>query len=400
MPSLPAREGGCPVRSKERFLVFGRPVIGPDEVRAVVDCLERRWIGTGPRVQEFEEKFAAYREAKHAVAVGSCTAALHLSMIAAGIGPGDEVITTPMTFCSSVNAIIHTGGTPVLADCDRLTMNIDVGAIASKITRRTRAIMPVHLCGRPCDMDEIAALAQRHRLLIIEDAAHAIETRYHGRAAGTIGNMGCFSFYVTKNLTTAEGGMILTDDEVLAGRLKVLALHGLSKDAWKRFSDAGYQHYQVTDAGFKYNMTDLQAAIGLAQLSQVERFAERRAAIWGRYDAAFADLPCILPAPVAPDTVHARHLYTPLLELERLRIGRDDVLAALTAENIGVGVHYLAVHCHPFYRSTYGWRTGEYPNAEFVSDRTLSLPLSADLDDRDDDDVCDAFRRILLYYSL
>jgi dTDP-4-amino-4,6-dideoxygalactose transaminase len=304
-----------------------------------------------------------------------------------------------MTFASSVNAIIHTGATPVLADCDPRTMNIDPEAIAARVTPRTKAILPVHLCGRPCEMDEIMALARRHGLRVIEDCAHAIETTYRGVPAGLIGDIGCFSFYVTKNLTTAEGGMILTRDEPLASRIKVLALHGLSKDAWKRFSDSGYQHYEVTAPGFKYNMTDMQAAIGLAQLPRLPEFSRRRAQIWAAYDEAFADLPVILPAPPTNSMEHARHLYTPLLDLDRLRVGRDEVLTALTAENIGVGVHYLAVHRHPFYQQSYGWRVGDFPSAEFVGDRTLSLPLSGGLSDEDVADVCAAFRRILLHYA-
>jgi dTDP-4-amino-4,6-dideoxygalactose transaminase len=398
-PSIPAREGGTPVRPRERFLVFGQPIIGDAEIRGVVDCLERRWIGTGPKVHQFEREFANYRNAPYGTAVGSGTAALHLSMIASGVGPGDEVITTPMTFCSSVNAIIHAGATPVLVDCDRRTMNISPDAIRENITERTRAILPVHLCGLPCDMDAIMTIAEDYDLRVVEDCAHAVETTYRGRAAGTFGDFGCFSFYVTKNLTTAEGGMILTKDESLAGQLKVLALHGLSKDAWKRFADSGYQHYEVTSAGFKYNMTDIQAAIGLAQLSRIDDFARRRAEIWARYDEAFADLPCILPPPPEKHMTHGRHLYTPLLKLEELRVSRDEVLDALTAENIGAGVHFIAVHRHEFYRRSYGWNLGEFPNAEFISDRTLSLPLSSGLGDQDVEDVCTAFRRILIHYS-
>jgi dTDP-4-amino-4,6-dideoxygalactose transaminase len=398
--ALPACEGGTPIRPRDRFLVFGQPAIGEAEIRGVVDCLERRWIGTGPKVQQFEREFAEYRQARYAAAVGSCTAALHLSMMAIGIGPGDEVITTPMTFCSSVNAIIHTGATPVLVDCERDTMNIGAAAIEQKITPRTKAILPVHFCGRPCEMDEITDLARAHRLRVIEDCAHAIETTYHGRSAGTIGDIGCFSFYATKNLTTAEGGMILTGDEELAARIKVLALHGLSKDAWKRFSDSGYQHYAVTAAGFKYNMTDIQAALGLAQLHRLDDFALRRAEIWAIYDRAFADLPCLLPPPPADDTVHARHLYTPLLQLERLQVDRDAILNALNAENIGAGVHYVAVHRHGFYEQAYGWTADDFPNAEFISARTLSLPLSPALTDEDVEDVVTAFRRILLHYAI
>jgi len=397
--TMPACAGGRPVRPQDRFLVFGQPVLGDAEIEAVVDCLRRRWIGTGPKVHEFEHDFAAYRGAAHAVAVASCTAALHLSILGLGITAGDEVITTPMTFCATINAIIHAGATPVLADCDRWTMNLTAEAIAAKITSRTKAILVVHMCGRPCDMNAIMALARRHRLRVIEDCAHAIEATIDGRPVGTFGDAGCFSFYATKNITTAEGGMILTEDAELADRIKMLALHGLSKEAWKRFADSGYEHYEVMASGYKYNMTDLQAALGLAQLAQIERFAVRRAEIWKHYDEAFAGLPCDLPPPPAPDTVHARHLYTPLLRLEDLRVDRDTVLDALTAENIGVGVHYLAITQHRYYRETYGWRPQHVPNAQFIGTRTLSLPLSAGLDARDVADVQEAFRRILLHFA-
>jgi dTDP-4-amino-4,6-dideoxygalactose transaminase len=397
--SLPACAGGMPVRARDRFLVFGQPVLGDTEIDAVVDCLRRRWIGTGPKVHQFEKEFAAYRGSPYAVAVGSCTAALHLSILALGIAAGDEVITTPMTFCATINAIIHTGATPVLADCDRWTNNLTAAAIEAKITARTKAILVVHMCGRPCDMDAIMEVARRHKLLVVEDCAHAIEATINGRPVGTFGDVGCFSFYATKNITTAEGGMILTADEALADRIKILGLHGLSKDAWKRFADAGYQHYEVVSSGYKCNMTDLQAALGLAQLVQIEGFARRRSELWEIYNQAFADLPCHLPMPPAPDTVHAHHLYTPILRLEDLRVDRDAVLDAMTAENIGVGVHYLAITQHRYYRDTFGWRSEDVPNAEFISARTLSLPLSAGLDDQDAADVCHAFRRVLLHFA-
>jgi dTDP-4-amino-4,6-dideoxygalactose transaminase len=397
--ALPACAGGRPVRAHERFLVFGQPVLGDTEIDAVVDCLRRRWIGTGPKVHQFEQEFAAYRGSPHAVAVGSCTAALHLSILALGITVGDEVITTPMTFCATINAIIHTGATPVLADCDRWTQNLTAEAIAAKITPRTKAILVVHMCGRPCDMDAIMAVARRHKLLVVEDCAHAIEATIDGRPVGTFGNVGCFSFYATKNITTAEGGMVLTADEALADRIKILGLHGLSKDAWKRFADAGYQHYEVVSSGYKCNMTDLQAALGLAQLVQIEQFARRRTELWEIYNDAFADLPCHLPPAPSPGMVHAHHLYTPLLRLEHLRADRDAVLDAMTAENIGVGVHYQAITQHKYYRDTFGWRSEDVPNGEFIGARTLSLPLSAGLDDQDAADVCQAFRRILLHFA-
>src|SRR5262245_18212478 len=254
-----------PVRPKERFLVFGQPDIRDDEIREVVLSMTSGWLGTGPKVARFEREFGAYVGAPHPVALGSCTAALHLSLLAAGLGRGDEVITTALTFCATANAILHAGATPVLADVDPVTMNLDPDDVARKITPRTKALLPVHFAGRACDMDRIMALAARHRLKVIEDCAHAIETTWRGRHAGTFGDFGCFSFYVTKNVVTGEGGLVVARSEDDAARVKVLGLHGMSQDAWKRFSDEGYRHYEVVACGFKYNMMDLQAAIGIHQ---------------------------------------------------------------------------------------------------------------------------------------
>lgn len=395
----PACVGGRPVRAHDRFLVFGQPVLDEEEVDALAAVVRSRWIGLGPRVHEFEQRFAAARGAAHAVAVNSCTAALHLSMLALGLGPGDEVITTAMTFCASINAIVHAGATPVLADCEARSLNISADGIAARITSRTRAILVVHMCGRPCDMAAIMALARRHGLYVIEDCAHAIEAEVGGVPAGSFGDLGCFSFYATKNITTGEGGMVVTADEALANRIRVLSLHGLSKDAWNRFGDAGYQHYDIVSSGFKCNMTDLQAALGLVQLGKLASSAARRREVWERYDRAFADLPCDLPLPPAPGTVHARHLYTPLLRLDALRASRDDILSALTAEGIGVGVHYLAIPSYLYYRQSFGWSPDDFPNARAIGERTLSLPLSGGLGDDDVDDVCRAFRRVLGYFA-
>ena len=261
-----------PVRPKEKFLVFGSPVIEEAEIAEVVASMRSGWLGTGRKVAQFEEDFRKYKGAAQAVAVNSCTAALHLSMLAADLRPGDEVITSPMTFCATVNAIIHARLVPVLADIDPDTMNIDPGQIEAKITPRTKAILPVHFAGRPCDMDAIAGLARSHHLRIIEDCAHAVEAEYHGRKTGMFGDFGCFSFYVTKNVTTGEGGMVLTREEEDAAKIKRLALHGMTKDAWQRYSDKGYQHYLVVECGFKNNMTDLQAAIGIHQLKRIESY--------------------------------------------------------------------------------------------------------------------------------
>ncbi len=383
------------VVTRDKFLVFGAPVIGPDEIKEVVACLESGWIGTGPRVARFEEDFREYKDAPYAAAVNSCTAALHLSILAAGVAPGDEVITTPMTFCATVNAIIHARGVPVLVDIDQSTMNIDVSRIEEKITSRTRAIIPVHFAGRCCDMDRIRDIATTHKLKIIEDCAHAIETERNGEKAGTFGDFGCFSFYVTKNLTTGEGGMVLTRSEEDAARIRMLALHGMTKDAWKRFGDSGYKHYQVEDAGFKYNLTDLQAALGLHQLKSVESRWIRRQEIWQRYCSAFSDLPLTLPAPPEPGTRHAYHLFTILIDESLAGISRDAFLDEMTARKIGVGVHYLSLPEHPFYQRTFNWTPEDYPAATKVGRQTVSLPLSGGLSNQDVEDVIAAVRDIL-----
>jgi dTDP-4-amino-4,6-dideoxygalactose transaminase len=384
-----------PIRTKENFLVFGSPLIEESEIQEVVASLKSGWLGTGPKVAQFQRDFAAYQGAQHAVALNSCTAALHLSLLAAGLERGDEVITTPLTFCATVNAIIHAGAIPVLADVDPLTMNIDPNQVEAKICPRTRAIMPVHFAGRPCDMEALCAIAQHYDLKLIEDCAHAIETEYRGRKAGTFGDFGCFSFYVTKNIVTGEGGMVLTRQEEDAARIKVLGLHGMSKDAWKRFGDEGYKHYYVVECGFKYNMMDLQAAIGIHQLERVEAYWQKRQAVWQQYNAAFKNLPIVLPAEPAPDTRHAYHLYTILIDEAKTGISRDAFLDAMTAHNIGVGVHYLSIPEHPFYRQTFGWKPEDYPNAMKIGRQTLSLPISAKLTDEDRTDVIQAVAEVL-----
>lgn len=381
-----------PVRPKEKFLVFGSPVIGEDEIDEVVASMKSGWLGTGPKVARFEEDFRNYKNASYSAALNSCTAALHLSILAAGVKPGDEVITTPMTFCATVNAIIHAGAKPVLADIDPETMNIDPAAVRRAITPKTRAILPVHFAGRPCAMDEIISMADEKGLKVIEDCAHAIETEYKGRKAGTIGDFGCFSFYVTKNIVTGEGGMVLARSEADIARIKVLGLHGMSKDAWKRFSDEGYKHYYVVEAGFKYNMMDVQAAIGIHQLKKIEEYWKRRQTVWQRYNEAFKELALGLPAAVEPETRHAYHLYTVLIDEDRAGISRDEFLNAMTANNIGVGVHYMSIPEHPYYQKAYGWKPEQFPNAMKVGRSIVSLPLSAKLTDEDVKDVVKAVR--------
>jgi len=396
MGDLPAIAGGNPVRTQ--YLVFGSPSIGEDEILEVSDSLRSGWVGTGPKVKKFEEMFKQFKNCRHAIAVSSCTAALHLSLLILEIKPGHDVITSPLTFASTAHSIVHAGARPVFADVNLETMNIDPGDVEKRISKKTKALIPVHLSGRPCEMDALMELANRFDLRVIEDAAHAIESIYKGNPVGTMGDLGCFSFYVTKNITTVEGGMVVTGRDELAARIKSLALHGLTHDAWQRFADEGFKHYQVVAAGFKYNMTDIQASIGIHQLEKIEAKAQRREEIWEAYNRSFKELPLILPSPTPPDQRHAYHLYTPLLDLERVRCTRDEFLQALHKEKIGAGIHYISLHLHPFYRETYGYAKGEFPNAEFISDRTFSLPLSAKLTDQDVEDVTKAVIKILEYY--
>lgn len=367
------------------FLVFGSPQVGEEEIAEVEACLRSGWLGTGPRVAQFEREFAAYKDSTPAqiAAVNSCTAALHVSMVAADLDPGAEVITTPLTFCATVNATIHAGLTPVLADVDPDSQCIDPDAIEAAITPRTQAILVVHFAGRPCDMDRIMAIARKHKLLVIEDCAHAIETEYKGYKAGTFGDFGCFSFYATKNVVTGEGGMILARDEAHIARSKVLALHGMSKDAWHRFGDKGYKHYQVVECGFKYNMMDLQAALGIHQLARVEANWLRRREVWNRYQDELSALPIGLPAVLEPETRHAHHLYTVMINEERCGVSRDDFLDRMNALRIGTGVHYLSVPEHPYYQQRFGWKPEQFPNAMRIGRQTVSLPISAKLSDDD-----------------
>ena len=384
---------------RKDFLVFGNPQIEEDEIREVVDCLRSGWISTGPRVAQFEELFKQYIGSKYALALNSCTAGLHLSMIVAGLKPGDEVITTPMTFAATANAILHTGATPVFVDIELPSMTIDPALIERKLSPKTKAILPVHLCGRPCNMDRIMATAKKHNLLVIDDAAHAIEAAYQGKKIGTIGDMTVFSFYVTKNLVTGEGGMVTTDNDEYAEKIQTYGLHGMSKGAWRRYSDEGFKHYQIIYPGFKYNMMDIQAALGIHQLKRLEAGLARREEIWQRYDEAFKALPVELPAPAEPGTRHARHLYTLLIKLEDLRADRDTIQQALHGENIGTGIHYMSLHLHQYYRERYGFQKHDFPNALYVSERTISLPLSTKLTDEDVQDVIEAVKKVIDKYS-
>ena len=360
----------------------------------MLDTMRSGWLTTGPKTKLFEQQIASYVGAAHCVALNSCTAALHLALEAAGVGPGDEVITSPITFASTANVIVHRGATPVFADVEADTINLDAVRFESAITARTKAVIPVHLFGQACDMDAINAIAGRYGITVIEDAAHAIGTAYRGQRVGGSGNLTAFSFYATKNITSGgEGGALTTNDAALAERLAIMSLHGISKDAWKRYSASGYKHWDIIYPGYKYNMFDLQAAIAIPQLAKIDAFAARRRELKAKYDAAFAGLDEImLPAERAYGQ-HAYHLYPIVLRTEDLSIDRDEMMNAIQAENIGVGVHFRAVHLHPYYKETWGFRAGMFPNAEYYSDRTLSLPFYPKMTDADADDVISVVRQ-------
>lgn len=384
---------------RKDFLIFGSPNIEQEDIDEVVDSLKSGWISTGPKVAKFESLFKSYIGSKHALALNSCTAGLHLSMIVAGLKPGDEVITTPMTFGATANAIIHIGAKPVFVDISLPDMNMDPFKIEENISPKTKAILPVHFAGRPCNMNIMKDIAQKHHLIIIEDAAHAIEAIYHGQKIGTIGDLTVFSFYVTKNLVTGEGGMITTDNDTYAQNIQTYALHGMSSGAWKRYSDEGFKHYGIVYPGFKYNMMDIQASLGIHQLKRIESYYKRRKEIWQRYNEAFSKLPLDTPPPPEENTRHAYHLYTILLKLEELNTDRDIIQQALYQENIGTGIHFISLHLHPYYQKTFGFKKGDFPNAAYVSERTISLPFSSKLSDRDVDDVIEAVTKVLTQHK-
>lgn len=374
------------------YLPFHQPSIGQEEINAVTETLRSGWLTTGPRVRQFEAAFAEFVGARHAVALNSATAALHLSLEAAGVGPGDEVIVPTMTFTATAEVVVHLGARPVLVDCLPETLNIDPERIEAAITPRTRAIVPVHYGGLPCEMDRIGALASRHGLMVVEDAAHALPASIEGARVGSISPLTCFSFYATKTITTGEGGMVTTDDDRFAARVRLMSLHGISHDGWKRYTSEGSWYYEVHEAGFKDNMTDLAAALGLEQLKKADAFRDARADIARRYDAAFAALPEIALPPRDPRAGHAWHLYAIRLRLDRLRIDRAHVIAELKARNIGTSVHFIPLHLHPYYQRTLGARPDDHPVASAAYARLVSLPIFPGMSDDDVEDVIDAVR--------
>ena len=380
---------------RKEFLAYGLPLIEEDDIAEVVDSLRSNWITKGPKTNEFEKQFAEYIGVKHAIAVNSCTAGLHLSLVAAGLGAGDEVITTPMTFASSANVIIHTGATPIFADIDPVTMNIDVNEIRKKITPRTKAIIPVHIAGHPCELDEIMELAREHNLFVLEDAAHAVYTQYKGKLIGSTGNATAFSFYATKNLATGEGGMVTTDDDTLAEKIRIMSSHGMSRNAWNRYTATGSWYYEVLYPGFKYNMTDIQAALGITQLAKLERMQGIRLEIAERFNEEFSKMP-ELEIPVTKDYArHAWHLYILKLNLEKLSIDRTEFIEELKKEQIGTSVHFIPLPMHPYYRDTFGFKKGDFPQAETTFERIISLPLYPKMSKQDTEDVIEAVQRIV-----
>jgi dTDP-4-amino-4,6-dideoxygalactose transaminase len=382
---------------RKDFLPFSIPTIEDDEINEVVDSLKSGWITTGPKVKLFEEDFKAYVGAPYAVSLNSATAGLHVALLALGIGPGDEVITTPMTFAATVNMIVRVGARPVFVDIEPGTLNMDTSAIGEKITCKTRAILPVHFAGQPCDMDIISRIAMDSGFAVLEDAAHAVGTEYKGRKIGSLDSVSVFSFHPIKNITTGEGGMFCTRDERLAEEVALLKFHGMSREAWKRYSAQGTPNYDIVLPGFKYNMLDIQAALGIHQLRKLDGFIERRREIAECYNKAFAEVEeVIVPAPVPYGHRHAWHLYTPLIRIERLSIDRDGFMAELKKENIGTGLHFKAVHHHPYYRETLRIAAGELPNADYASDRILSLPLFPKMTLDDARDVVEAVKKIII----
>ncbi len=369
--------------------------MGEAELSALAEVVASGWLTTGPRVKAFEAAFADHVGAAEAVALNSCTAGLHLSLLACGVGPGDEVVTTPLTFAATANTVLHAGATPVFVDVDRATATMDVAATAAAISPRTRVLMPVHYAGRPADPLAFRALADAHGLKVVEDAAHCVDGSVDGRRIGSIADFTAFSFYSTKNLATGEGGMVTLDAAERADWMRVAALHGLSRDAWARYAPGAPAQYEVVMAGYKYNMMDLQAALGLAQLSRLAEMQAQRAVLWARYEAGLAHLPLGRPAPVPEGWVHARHLYTVIVDPTTSGWTRDDLQTALAREGIGTSVHFRALHLHRFYADRCGLTRGMFPNAEYHSDNSLSLPFWSGMTTAQSDRVVETIDRVM-----
>jgi perosamine synthetase len=372
---------------RDNFLPYHVPSIGEAEIGSVTETLRSGWLTTGAKTRQFEDAFRKAVGADHAIAVNSCTAALHLALEAVGLERGDEVIVPTMTFAATAEVVAYFDAKPVLVDCQRDTYNMDPHAVEAAIGPRTRAIIPVHYGGQACDMSELLDIAGRHGLKVVEDAAHALPASYRGTSIGRIGDITCFSFYATKTLTTGEGGMITTDDSAAAARMRMMALHGISKDAWKRYTAEGSWYYEILHPGFKYNLTDIASALGVEQLKRQDEFREARARIAARYTEAFAGLPAIRCPAVRPDRSHAWHLYVIEIDSGQVRIGRDAFIEALRKEGIGTSVHFIPLHLHPYYRDRFGYRPSDFPNALAAFERMVSLPIYPGMTEEDVEDV-------------
>ena len=376
-------------------LPLSRPTVDEEEIREVLDVIRSGWITSGPRVKRFEEEFARYVGARHAVAVNSCTAALHLALLAHGIGQGDEVVTSSMTWSATVNMIEVVGAKPVFADIGRDTLQITPETVAAAVTERTRAILPVHFAGQACDLDGLAAIATHRGLTIIQDAAHAVGTEFRGRRIGGDGVTACFSFHPIKNITTGEGGMITTDSDELAEKFRLLRFHGVNRDAWSRYGKVDSPRYETVTPGWKYGLTDLQAALGIHQLAKLDGFIERRTRLAELYNAQLAGIDGVKPLGRATGTSrHAWHLFVVTIEPDRFGCDRDRFMQLMAQQGVGTGLHFTAVHLHAYYRSRYGYASGDLPNTEWASDRVVSLPLFPGMSDSDVERACDAIRSI------
>ena len=395
-PQTLAIDGGSPVR--EKLLPYGRQSIEEADIQAVVEVLRSDWLTTGPKVDEFEEAFAARVGAKHAVSFTSGTAALHAAAFAAGLKSGDEAITTPLTFAATANCVLYCGATPVFADVSADTINIDPEQIAAKITAKTRAILPVDYAGHPADLNAILEIARKRGLMVIEDACHALGAEYDGRRVGSIADMTVFSFHPVKHVTTGEGGMVTTNDAKLDETLRRFRNHGISTDARQRHK-AGQWHYEMVLLGFNYRLPDIACALGLEQLTRLDANLARRREIAGVYTKAFREIPGVVPPVVRLDVNPAWHLYPIRLDLEKLTADRGQIFRALRAENIGVNVHYIPVHTHPYYREQFGYKGGEFPVAEDAYARLLSLPMFHAMTDRDVADVIEAVGKVMRHYA-
>jgi UDP-4-amino-4-deoxy-L-arabinose-oxoglutarate aminotransferase len=374
-------------------LPLSRPSLGEEEIREVLDVIRSGWITSGPRVKRFEEEFSRYVGARHAVAVNSCTAALHVALLAHGMGSGDEVVTSSMTWSATVNMIEVAGAKPVFADVDRETLQITPETVAAALTERTRAILPVHFAGQACDLDRLVAIATNRNLTIIQDAAHAVGTEFRGRRIGGGGVTACFSFHPIKNITTGEGGMITTDSDELAEKLRLLRFHGVNRDAWSRYGKVDSPRYETVTPGWKYNLTDLQAALGIHQLAKLDSFIERRTRLAELYHAQLAEIDGVKPLGRASGTSrHAWHLFVVTIEPGRFGCDRDRFMQLMAQQGVGTGLHFTAVHLHDYYRSRYGYASGALPNTEWASDRVVSLPLFPGMNDSDVSRVCEAIR--------